>query len=179
LSQNEARPITISKVHSEESATLHNANVCGSGVDAGALSGRDGWRSVLQRLENVDDTFASTRLCCVTSAGTFAVGLVLRPLAGHVAAAPTLIAFLHACKSIGAAVAAILALWDAQRRISVYVHVLLEDRAIWVLSVASQCFPGGRGRSERRGARRAGCGQRGRCRRFLGVIESPLRDDAV
>lgn len=96
-----------------------SAIACGSCLDTGAghtsdsYTGRYDWRSVLQCFENVDDAFASTKLRFVTSAGYIAVSLVLGPLTSHVATAPTLISFLHSCKSIGAAVAAVLALENA------------------------------------------------------------------
>lgn len=98
---------------------LDSAIACDSCLDTGAShtgagrTGRDNWRSVLQCFENVDDAFASTELRFVTSAGSVAVSLVLGPLTAYVAAAPTLIPFLHSRESISAAVAAVLAIWNA------------------------------------------------------------------
>jgi hypothetical protein len=177
--QMKTQPSASLKLHPKESPVLDGAIASGSGLDARALSGSDSWRSVLQCLENVDDAFASAHLCLITSTRSLAVGLVLGPLAAYVAAAPTLIAFLNTCEVEGAAVAAVLALRDTQGSVSVGVHVLLEDWASRILSVASQCFPGGRGRRERRRFARAGSSYRGGGRRCLGAVNFLLREDAV
>jgi hypothetical protein len=121
----------------------------------------------------------STHLRLVTSTRSIAVGLILRPLAGHVAAAPTLIAFLHTCERKCAAVAAVLALRDTQGCVSVGIYVLLQDRAVWVLGVASQSVPGGRGRRERSSLARTGSGYGGGGRRCLEAVRFSLCQDAV
>jgi hypothetical protein len=176
--QNKHRPWARLKVQSKESPVLDGAIASSSGVNTRALSGSDSWHSVLQCLENVDGAFASTHVRLITRARSVAVGLVLCPLAAYVAAAPTLVAFLHTCKGEGATIAAVLALWDSQGRVSVGVHVLLQNRAIWVLGVASQSFPGGRGRRERRSLARASSRHRGGGRCWE-AVEFFLREDAV
>jgi hypothetical protein len=133
----EARRSASLEIHPEESPVLDGAIAGCDCYATRALSGSDGWCSVLQCFEDIDDTFASTDFRLVTSAGSVAVGLILCSLAAYVAATPTLVAFLHTCISIGAAVAAVLALRDGQGRVSVGIHVQLENRAVRVLSVAS------------------------------------------
>jgi hypothetical protein len=105
--------------------------------------------------------------------------LVLRPFAAYVAAAPTLIAFLHTCERKCTAITAVLALWNSQGRVSIGIHVLFEDRASQILSVASQGVPSGRGRRERRSLARAGSGYRGGRRRCLEAVQFSLRQDTI
>jgi hypothetical protein len=149
------------EAHPKESPVLHGAISRVSSLDTHALSGSDGWRSVLQCLENVENALASAHLCLVAGTRSVAVGLILCPLAAYVASAPTLIAFLYACEVEGTAITAVFALGNSQGCVSVCIHVELEDRAGRILGVAPQGVPGGRGRRKRRSFARASGGRLG------------------
>lgn len=179
------------KAHSKESPVLYGAiarrsgldtrALSSSGCDTRALSGSGSWCSVLQCLKNVDNALASTHVRLVASTRNVAVSLILCPLAVYIVAAQTLIAFLHTYEVKGAAVAALLALRNSQGCIPVCIRIQLEEWVGRILSVASQGFPGGRGRRERRRscARSGGGGHLGgSCRWFQGVQFS-FSDEAI
>jgi hypothetical protein len=137
-------PFAELEIHTKKGPVLHSTVARSSGVGVGdrssrldSAAGADGWYIILQRLKDIQKSLASAHCSLVAGAGYIAVSLILRPLATNVAAAPTLIATLHTREHVRPAIAAVLALWDAQVCVAVRVHVLLENWLAWVFRVAS------------------------------------------
>jgi hypothetical protein len=117
----------------------------------------------LQRLKDVEEPVPTAEGLAVAGAAHVAIGLVARPLAGDVSAAPALVSLLHTREFVPRAVAAVFAFWDRQEWVSAgWAHHLLEEGHPGRLDVTTLVVPSG-GRWNRGGGSAGFCNGGGSC----------------
>lgn len=103
---------------------------------------------ILLSLEDIEKSVSTAGCVLVAGTGCIATCLIACPFAAHIAAAPALFPFLHTCKTECTMVAASLAFRDCYGRVTVWVHVLFENRQLGVFNIAAEGSPGGRRRTK-------------------------------